>query len=113
MPVLRAARRGVLLGRRRGSRPAAGLSRAGPGRRGRRLTLFLAQYWGGPQTYDAERGQPRLRMRHAPFAIGSTERDAWLARMRAAIAAADPPPEAGDRLRAYFDLAPDAMRNRH
>jgi len=51
-------------------------------------------------------------MRHAPFAIGSTERDAWLARMRAAIAAADPPPEVGDRLRAYFDMAAEAMRNR-
>ena len=51
-----------------------------------RLTLFLAQYWGGPTTYDAERGHPRLRMRHAPFAIGPVERDAWLARMREAIA---------------------------
>ena len=36
-----------------------------------RLTLFLAQYWGGPTTYDEERGHPRLRMRHAPFAIGA------------------------------------------
>ena len=35
----------------------------------RRLTLFLAQYWGGPRTYDDERGHPRLRMRHAPFAV--------------------------------------------
>ena len=34
-----------------------------------RLTLFLAQYWGGPSTYSEERGT-RLRMRHAPFAIG-------------------------------------------
>jgi hemoglobin len=31
-----------------------------------RLTLFLAQYWGGPTTYDEERGHPRLRMRHLP-----------------------------------------------
>ena len=46
----------------------------------RRLTLFLAQYWGGPTTYDEERGHPRLRMRHAPFAIGPLERDAWLRR---------------------------------
>ena len=36
-----------------------------------RLTLFLVQYWGGPTTYSDERGHPRLRMRHAPFAIGS------------------------------------------
>ena len=77
-----------------------------------RLTLFLAQYWGGPRTYDAERGHPRLRMRHAPFAIGPAERDAWLSHMRDAIASASPPPEVAARLDAYFEMAADAMRNR-
>jgi hemoglobin len=77
-----------------------------------RLTLFLAQYWGGPRSYDAERGHPRLRMRHAPFAIGPAERDAWLGHMRAAIASVAPPPEVAARLHAYFDMAADAMRNR-
>src|SRR5262249_38488044 len=33
------------------------------------LALFLAQYWGGPSTYSEQKGHPRLRMRHAPFAI--------------------------------------------
>ncbi|HEY4632798.1 MAG TPA: globin [Candidatus Limnocylindrales bacterium] len=51
-----------------------------------RLTLFLAQYWGGPRTYESERGHPRLRMRHAPFAIGPAARDRWLDTMRAALA---------------------------
>jgi hemoglobin len=78
----------------------------------RRLTLFLAQYWGGPTTYDAERGQPRLRMRHAPFAIGPAERDAWLRHMRAAIAELAPAPEVAARLEAYFEMAAEAMRNR-
>ena len=77
-----------------------------------RLTLFLVQYWGGPRTYDAERGHPRLRMRHAPFAIGPAERDAWLSHMRAAIASESPPPEVAARLDAYFAMAADAMRNR-
>lgn len=76
------------------------------------LTLFLAQYWGGPRTYDAERGHPRLRMRHAPFAIGPGERDGWLCHMRAAIAWLDPAPEVAARLDAYFDMAAEAMRNR-
>ena len=49
------------------------------------LRLFLMQYWGGPRTYDELRGHPRLRMRHARFAIGEAERDAWLRRMRAAL----------------------------
>jgi hemoglobin len=78
----------------------------------RRLTLFLAQYWGGPRTYDDERGHPRLRMRHAPFAIGSIERDAWLAHMGAAITATAPPAVVADRLRAYVEMAAEAMRNR-
>jgi hemoglobin len=47
-----------------------------------RLTLFLAQYWGGPDTYSKERGHPRLRMRHAPFAVGPDARDRWLTHMR-------------------------------
>ena len=40
-----------------------------------RLRLFLIQYWGGPTTYNDLRGHPRLRMRHAPFAIGQEERE--------------------------------------
>jgi len=50
-----------------------------------RLALFLMQYWGGPPTYSEQRGHPRLRMRHAPFSIGPTERDAWLRAMRNAV----------------------------
>ena len=49
------------------------------------LRLFLMQYWGGPRTYDELRGHPRLRMRHARFAIGEAERDAWLRHMRVAL----------------------------
>jgi hemoglobin len=49
------------------------------------LRLFLMQYWGGPATYNERRGHPRLRMRHARFAIGEAERDAWLRNMRVAL----------------------------
>ena len=41
----------------------------------RHLTLFLIQYFGGPQTYLFERGHPRLRMRHFPFVIDQRARD--------------------------------------
>ena len=78
----------------------------------RRLTLFLAQYWGGPRTYDAERGHPRLRMRHMPFAIGPAERDAWLRLMRDAIAAEAPAPAVAEQLLRYVEMAAEAMRNR-
>jgi hemoglobin len=77
-----------------------------------RLTLFLAQYWGGPTTYDHERGHPRLRMRHFQFAITPGARDAWLRHMRAALAATNPPPDVARRLEDYFATAAEAMRNR-
>jgi hemoglobin len=78
----------------------------------RHLTLFLAQYWGGPTTYDNERGHPRLRMRHAPFAVGPAERDRWLFHMRAAVDSVGPPEEARRALLEYFEMAAEAMRNR-
>ena len=77
-----------------------------------RLTLFLAQYWGGPSTYGEERGHPRLRMRHAPFAIGPEERDRWLTHMRDAVAALAPEPAVRDKLEEYFTFAAESMRNR-
>ena len=78
----------------------------------RRLTLFLIQYWGGPQAYGEERGHPRLRMRHAPFGIGPAERDRWLVHMRAAIAVMAPPTDVADELERYVAVAAEAMRNR-
>ena len=77
-----------------------------------RLTLFLIQYWGGPTTYDDERGHPRLRMRHAPFAIGPAARDRWLAVMRAALAEVAPAVDVAEELERYFVVAAEAMRNR-
>lgn len=53
-----------------------------------RFTLFLAQYWGGPTTYSEQRGHPRLRMRHAPFAVTPTAKDHWLRHFRAGLDAA-------------------------
>ena len=80
-----------------------------------RLTLFLAQYWGGPQTYMEERGHPRLRMRHAPFHVGSLERDRWLVHMAEAVEQVcerrDVPSGIGEELMAYFVSAADHLRN--
>jgi hemoglobin len=51
----------------------------------KRLTMFLAQYWGGPHDYMEQRGHPMLRMRHGGFSIGALERDRWLMHMATAI----------------------------
>lgn len=52
----------------------------------RRLRMFLEQYWGGPDTYNAERGHPRLRMRHHPFVVDMAARDRWLELMALSLA---------------------------
>ena len=76
------------------------------------LALFLVQYWGGPPTYNEQRGHPRLRMRHVPFAIGQAERDAWLGHMQAAVAAS--PADEADKaaLNTYFESAATSLINR-
>ncbi len=76
-----------------------------------RLTLFLIQYWGGPSTYSEQRGHPRLRMRHQPFAIGRVERDAWLEHMTAAVESLDLAPAVRKALLDYFATASTAMIN--
>jgi len=77
-----------------------------------RLTLFLIQYWGGPATYSEQRGHPRLRMRHQPFAIGRPERDAWLRHMTAAVESLDLAPAVRKAFLDYFETASTAMINR-
>ena len=81
----------------------------------RHLALFLMQYWGGPATYNEERGHPRLRMRHVPFVIGPGERDAWLLHMQEAVQhmAASTDLSAADieELLAYFDMAAHSLVN--
>ncbi|MDQ1457603.1 MAG: hemoglobin [Actinomycetota bacterium] len=77
----------------------------------RALALFLGQYWGGPAIYSAEKGHPRLRMRHAPFVIAGRERDAWLSAMLAALDDADAPPAAMRMMAEYFTTASTAMIN--
>ncbi|MFI5043376.1 MAG: globin [Acidimicrobiales bacterium] len=89
----------------------------GPARR--HLALFLGQYWGGPDTYNAERGHPRLRMRHAPFVIGDTERRHWLAAMLESVDETMPEAPLDDeltavvdeQLRNYFTMSAAAMVN--
>ena len=76
-----------------------------------RLRMFLMQYWGGPSTYSEQRGHPRLRMRHAPFAIDSRARDAWLANMRTALDSLDLPPAYERTLWDYLTAAADSLRN--
>ena len=81
----------------------------GPARE--RLTLFLAQYWGGPTTYSENRGHPRLRMRHAPFAVTPDARDAWLRHFREGLDAVDLTPAQEQKFWDYVTHAAQFMVN--
>ena len=77
----------------------------------RHLTLFLAQYWGGPQTYSEERGHPRLRLRHMPFRVGPEERDRWLLHMASAVERSADSESIRATLMNYFVPAAEQLRN--
>ncbi len=76
-----------------------------------RLQRFLEQYWGGPTTYQENRGHPRLRMRHAEFHINLAAHDAWLKAMRTAIDGVEMKPELKAQLWTYLEMAAAAMVN--
>nr|MBL8411217.1 group II truncated hemoglobin [Dechloromonas sp.] len=46
-----------------------------------KLYMFLSGWFGGPDLFVEKFGHPRLRARHMPFAIGTQERDQWVACM--------------------------------
>lgn len=76
-----------------------------------RLQWFLEQYWGGPTTYQENRGHPRLRMRHSEFHINLAAHDAWLKAMRAAVDGVEIKPEHREQLWGYLEMAAAAMIN--
>lgn len=77
-----------------------------------RLRDFLISRFGGPPRYIEQRGHPRLRMRHAPFPIGTAARDRWLLLMTRALDQAALPETAAQTLRAYFEATADFLINR-
>ncbi|MEJ5945224.1 globin [Pseudokineococcus basanitobsidens] len=81
----------------------------GPARE--RLRMFLEQYWGGPTTYSDTRGHPRLRMRHAGFAVGPVARDRWIHHMREAVDSLDLPPLLHAELWDYLERAAHSLLN--
>jgi len=76
-----------------------------------RLQWFLEQYWGGPTTYQENRGHPRLRMRHAEFHINLAAHDAWVKAMRTAVDGVEMKPELKAQLWSYLEMAAAAMVN--
>jgi hemoglobin len=77
-----------------------------------RLRDFLIYRFGGPPRYIEERGHPRLRMRHAPFPVGTAARDRWVQLMNAALDESKLPADADRILRSFFDSTATFLINR-
>jgi hemoglobin len=77
-----------------------------------RLRDFLIGRFGGPQRYVAQRGHPRLRMRHMPFAIGKAARDRWVENMDRALDDARLPEDVTAWLREFFHSTATFLVNR-
>ena len=76
-----------------------------------RLLMFLEQYWGGPTPYSQQRGHPRLRLRHQPYAVTLDMRDRWLRHMRDAVNSLQLSPEHEATLWDYLERAAHSMVN--
>ena len=76
-----------------------------------RLQWFLEQYWGGPDTYQENRGHPRLRMRHAQFQINTAARDSWLNAMHQAVEGVEMDASLKGELWGYLEMAANSLVN--
>jgi hemoglobin len=77
-----------------------------------KLHWFLCGWTGGPDLYVERFGHPRLRARHLPYPIASSERDQWLRCMAWAMQDVGVPAELQERLMHSFFQTADWMRNR-
>lgn len=73
--------------------------------------MFLSGWLGGPPLYLDTFGHPRLRARHLPFSIGTSERDQWLACMVRAMEETGVDVQMKHRLAQAFFQTADFMRN--
>lgn len=76
-----------------------------------KLYWFLSGWMGGPDLYISQFGHPRLRARHLPFAIASSERDQWLRCMAWAMQDVGIEESLQTRLMQSFYETADWMRN--
>ena len=77
-----------------------------------KLFWYLCGWLGGPNHYIERFGHPRLRARHLPYAIGSAERDQWMACMTQALRDCGADPELAQALQRAFQGTADWMVNR-
>jgi hemoglobin len=77
-----------------------------------KLHWFLCGWLGGPSHYIDRFGHPMLRARHMPYAIGTAERDQWMACMQQAMQERQIDETLAQGLVKSFFGTADWMRNR-
>jgi hemoglobin len=77
-----------------------------------KLYWFLSGWMGGPNLFIERFGHPRLRARHLPFPIGTSERDQWLRCMAWAMQDIGVDEPLQERLMHAFYQTADWMRNK-
>jgi hemoglobin len=77
-----------------------------------RLRDFLVGRFGGPLRYIEQRGHPKLRMRHVPFAVNAGARERWMQLMGRALDEARFPADVDRLLREFFDAVSAMLINR-
>ena len=77
-----------------------------------RLRDFLIGRFGGPPRYIEQRGHPRLRMRHMPFAIDQAARNQWVTLMDRALDEVKFPDDVTLLLREFFHGVATGLRNK-
>lgn len=75
------------------------------------LFEFLSGWFGGPSLYIANKGHPRLRMRHAPYVVGPAVRDEWMLCMTMALTEQVADAQLRDRLIHNFAKMADHLIN--
>lgn len=76
-----------------------------------RLYLFMVQYLGGPQTYNEQRGHPKLRQRHVNFKLDEKAKDNWLRNMEIALSKSNIGKEEKEYLWTYFQKTAEFLKN--
>lgn len=77
-----------------------------------RLRNFLLFRLGGSSRYIEERGHPRLRQRHAPFAVDLAARDRWIELMTEAMNETEMPDGIRTGLREFLGEVATFLINR-
>lgn len=77
-----------------------------------KLYMFLSGWLGGPDLFVEKFGHPMLRARHMPFAIGTMERDQWVACMVLAMEDIGIEETVRTKLLGNFFKTADFMRNK-